>query len=246
MDAMQKGPVSQLVPNAPEKLILSHQTEEIGWWENKEFLSFLQNFHHFQVALLQDSHQQNRWIRRWLLLGLAVAMVSVGSGVALLYYYFSQQQMEDRMTHKLALTQQDFSHQLHQYTATQDARSHKALEKLYQESQGKYQHLTTFLLQLQTEQQNRQKLYEEQILALEKDRLSLQQLVQNLTTALTTAELTLLKAKAETQALQKQENLLQKRLEEANKQIQYWKEKAAEKLSAEELTKLHKEVEDDK
>ena len=234
-------------PSPKQGLVLSDQPDGVVLWEKVDFLSLAQQFHHSQIALLDEHRRQNRWMRWWILLGILMILCTVCGGAVVLYSYtFSTRELEKNMNKELLASRDELSQKLYQHLNVQDQRYQNELEKLTAREKDGYRSLSELMMMWQDRQQALQKSYEEKFLALEKEKTELQQTIARLMAAALQNDLALTKAHSESDSLRKQMSALEQKLTAAEQQVKLWKQRAMEKLSSEELETLRKDLKDDK
>jgi hypothetical protein len=242
------------VAHPPQKLkenpasLVAHDTATgVVLWDKRDVVSLMQQFHHSQMSLLEEHHTQNMWMRRSLAWGMLFLFCALIGGFWLLYqYFFSTKDVEKNLTREVEIARQELQNRLYGHLQNQDQRYQGELDTLHQRAREGYQSQVQFLLELQEEQRQMQKSYAEKIVALEKENFALRQNVQEQSRATNQAETDFSKSKAKMEQLEARVAELDKKMQEAQRDIRYWKGKALEKLSAEELETLKKDMQDDK
>lgn len=214
--------------------------------EPNELASLVKQFGDSQRSLLYECQKQTRWNTLWVAVGalslLLMSVAAVGAG----YYLYSNKKLEREFEHRLGLAQKDGEAKLEEQLSRYEQRHREELTALHGQQQQGQQHLFDFVSRLEEHQQKAAKSYEEKILKLEKEKLSLQQANDELRKSWKETELKLLQAGYETDSLRGELAVLKKQAANAQKEVEYWKKLAGEKFSPEEWASLQYDLKQDK
>ena len=232
--------------------------------DGKDSIAVLQEFCRTQTKLLETYQKQNSGMKRWNSVILTFLAMSFMAGITYHFYMMRLhdqrllKQSEERselkalVASKVEKSTQAVSKHVYERLDKQNQRYKEEMKKLHRFSVQGYQKMMGFLFQLQTEQRQLEKSYQDKILTVNKEKLALQDIKEKLTkdrnhliNLTKKDELTIYKAKANIEELQTQIAHLKKRLQKYEIQIKYLKNQAAAKLTQDDAAKIKRELETD-
>jgi hypothetical protein len=212
-------------------------------YKGNDFVHLLRQSQEQSQILLAQSLRQATYNKLLLLFMLVMmGLIAVAVFFAFDKFYHSTKTENDDYQNQLALQEKNLQQQISKFKNEVLEQQREKLIAMQEEEKKRYQELLRLSLQTEESYKNLQKQYDAKLLTVEKEKLQLQNQIQEQANTLKNAQVELMKT---TELLRKnlqQTKDLEQKIIDKDKQIELLKRKLAATLTPEEFAKLTKET----